>query len=68
MQTLKFQNHQTEQKIVIKLKDKGENWDVDVEFFPEMQKQDKESLHYVAANLILSRIFWNVKPESVRAS
>lgn len=57
MQTLKFQNHQTGQRIVVKVKDKGDDWNIDVEFFPEMQKQDKESLHYVAANLVLSRLF-----------
>lgn len=68
MQTLKFQNHETGQRIVVKVKDKGENWDIDVQFFPEMQKQNKESLHYVAANLVLSRLFWNVKPESVSVS
>ena len=68
MQTLKFQNHKTGQRIVVKVKDKGDDWDIDVEFFPEVGKQDKESLHYVAANLVLSRLFWNVKPESVSVS
>lgn len=36
MQTLTFENHEINQKIVITVKDEGDDWNIDAEFFPEL--------------------------------
>ena len=68
MQTLTFHNQETDQKVIIEIDDAGDDWNINTTFSPDLWSQDKESLHYMAANIILSRLLGKVDPKSVSLS